>query len=280
MTAATVGVRPARQRGGARRRWLTTGQRVLVVAILVGIWELLSVTNTVSPQTLPAPWPVLDQAFNLIKTSQTQHNLAVTMEQVLYALVIALAAGSALGIVAWRYLPFRSAVYPWLTVANAVPGLLFYPVTIVLIGLGAGSTVTLASLLGTFTVSELMLAGLRDVRPVYLEVARSMEAGRLDLLRKVALPASFTVLASALRVTFTIVFITVVATQYIQSGQGIGYELRFAYESFLTNEVYGLVLIIMVTSLLAQTVLMLALSRLRGRRDSAGSTTALEQARI
>jgi NitT/TauT family transport system permease protein len=278
MTAGTAGVRLPRRR--ARRGWLTAGQRLLLVAVLVGIWELLTVTSTVSPQTLPAPWPVLDQAFSLIRTSQTQQNLAVTMEQVLYALVISLAVGLALGLLAWRYLPFRSAVYPWLAVANAVPGLLFYPVTIVLFGLGAGSTVTLASLLGTFTVSELMLAGLRDVRPVYLEVARSMQARRIDVLRKVVLPASFTVLASALRVTFTIVFITVVACQYILSGQGIGYELNFAYESFLTNEVYGLVLIIMITSLLAQTILMLALRRLRGRRDSAGGTTALEQARI
>ncbi len=254
----------------------------MLVVVLVAIWEIASATHTVSPQTLPAPWDVLREFFTLLKTSATRHDLAVTMEQVLYALVIALLVGSVLGILAWRYLPFRSAVYPWLAVANAVPGMLFYPVTIVLVGLGTGSTVTLASILGTFTVSELMLAGLRQVRPVYLEVARSMEASRLDLLRKVALPASFTVLVSALRVTFTIVFITVVASQYILSGQGIGYELRFAYESFLTNKVYGLVLVIMVTSLVAQGILMLALSRLRGRGsgDSAGSTTALEQARI
>jgi NitT/TauT family transport system permease protein len=280
MTATAVRV-PRRRPGRAtRRRWLNGIERAVVVAILVAIWEIASATHQVSPQTLPGPWVVLRQFGTLITTTKTLNDLAVTMEQVFYALLISMVTGTVLGIAGWRYRTFRSTVYPWLAVANAVPGLLFYPVTIVLVGLGTGSTVTLASILGTFTVSELMLAGLREVRPVYLEVARSMQASRTDLLRKVALPASFTVLVSALRVTFTIVFITVVASQYILSGQGIGYELRFAYESFLTDKVYGLVLVIMVTSLVSQAILIVALSRLRGRRDSSRSTASLEQARI
>lgn len=277
--AAATRSRGVSRRRDPRRRVLAL-QRTALVVLLVALWEGVTAAHLVDPLTLPPPYDVLKSFGTIITTGKTLSGLAVTMEQALLGVAIALVVGAVIGFMAWRYKWFRSAVVPWLAVANAVPGLLFYPVAIVLIGLGTGSIVALSALLGCFTVSELMLAGLRDVRPVFLELASSLEAGRMTVLRKVMLPASFTILVSAIRVTFTIVFITVIASQYILSGVGIGYELHFAYESFETNKVYAFVLLIMVVSLLCQFILVLLLGRLRGRNAISQDAGELAKAPI
>lgn len=246
--------------------------RICIIFGVLVLWQAVTAGGLVTPQTLPRPWDVAKGFAEVVTRHDTMVDLGITMGQVVLGLTISLTLGSILGLLAWRFRLFMVSVYPWLSVANAVPGLLFYPLAIVLVGLGTPSIVLLSSMLGTLTMAELMLAGLRSIRPVYLEVARSMEASRSTVFRQVILPASFSVLLSALRVTFTLVFIVTIASQYILSGAGIGYRLRFAYELFDTVGVYSFVALIMLASLVCQYLLIFLLGRLK----SSGEASAKE----
>jgi NitT/TauT family transport system permease protein len=243
-------------------------QRVGLLIALVVIWDVQNRLGLIDPQVLPAPGDVLSTFWDLLRVGDTWVDIRVTLGQLVMSMAIAMFLGTAVGLLAWRVRPFRSAVYPWLTAANAVPGLLFYPFAIVIVGLGTPSIVLLASLLGTFTMAELMLAGLREVSTVYLEVARTLRASRIDTLRSVVLPAAFGVVLTAVRVTFTLVFIVTIASQYILSGAGIGYRLRYYYEMFRTEQMYAYLLLIMVLSLTLQFLIARLLGLLRGQGEA------------
>ncbi|WP_426243039.1 ABC transporter permease [Nocardioides sp. LHG3406-4] len=234
---------------------------MLVAIGLVALWFFGA--HQLGPMTMPSPTVVLGEIVPMLQSEVFVSDLRTTMSQILIALVLALVLGTGCGVLGWRFRSFRSAVFPWLSMLNTVPPVLLYPVAIIFFGLGTGSTVLLSIFLGGMVMTESTYAGLRSVERVHLEVASIFRASRVATFRKVLLPGALDIIATGLRVGFTLVFIVVIATGYILSGVGLGYRLRFYYESFAMSQLYALVILIIALSLACQVVLMAALRLVR-----------------
>lgn len=236
----------------SRRRvvWRLRIERSLFFIALLAAWELSA--RALGPTTMPAPLAVLDVVPDIVRAEDFRADLVLTLQQVVLALAIALVVGGGLGVLGWRYKLVRRSLFPWLALLNAVPSVLFYPVAIVLLGLGTASTVALSVFLGGMVITESTFAGLSSVSKVHLEVAACFRASQRDVFRKVLLPGAMEIISTGVRVGFTLVFVVVIATGYILSGGGLGYRLRFYYEAFQMPQLYALVLIVVALSLVFQ----------------------------
>jgi NitT/TauT family transport system permease protein len=62
-------------------------------------------------------------------------------------------------------------------------------------------------------------------------------------------------LFTGIKLAFAYAFIGVIASEFILSGQGIGYAIAYAYNNFDNRNMYGLMLLVILLATAANTAL-------------------------
>ncbi|MDR7486971.1 MAG: ABC transporter permease subunit, partial [Armatimonadota bacterium] len=122
----------------------------------------------------------------------------------------------------------------------AVPSVVWYPSLMLLFGLGTASKVAFGFLLGFFPIVLAVLAGVQQVDPHLVTVARAMGAGRWTIYWKVLLPAMAGTLASGLRSGLALCTVGVLAGELLGSRAGVGFMINHVYNLLRTPEYVAL----------------------------------------
>ena len=137
------------------------------------------------------------------------------------------------------YGPIVGALY-------AVPAVVWYPSLMLFFGLGAASKIAFGFLLGFFPITLAVLAGIRQVNPHMLVVARAFGARPLVVFAKVMVPAMLFTLVGGLRTGLALTVIGVIVGEILGSKEGMGTLINHAYGLFRTSDYVALVLVTLV----------------------------------
>jgi NitT/TauT family transport system permease protein len=110
-------------------------------------------------------------------------------------------------------------------------------------GLDAASKIAFGFLLGFFPITLGVLAGVRQVNPHLVAVARAFGASPLTVFGKVMLPAMVFTLVGALRAGLALTVIGVIVGEILGSKAGMGSLINHAYGLFRTADYVALVVI-------------------------------------
>src|SRR3989440_9765894 len=113
-------------------------------------------------------------------------------------------------------------------------------------GLDAASKIAFGFLLGFFPITLAVLAGIRQVSPHMLVVARAFGAGPLVIFVKVMVPAMMFTLVGGLRTGLALTVIGVIVGEILGSKAGMGALINHAYGLLRTADYIALVLITLV----------------------------------
>jgi putative hydroxymethylpyrimidine transport system permease protein len=194
---------------------------------LLGAWELYTDLADVESAVLPAPHEVAAALWN--NGSLLWQNFAVTAEEVVLGLALALTAGFLLA-VAMHLLPLlRRALYPLAVGSQAVP----IPVIGVLLvfwwGFGLLPKLIVIALICFFPVLVTTADGLAAVDPEQLKLMRTLDASRWQAFRLAELPAAMPAALSGARVALAVgvigAFIAEVATPTTGPYPGLGRQI-------------------------------------------------------
>ena len=111
---------------------------------------------------------------------------------------------------------------PMLAALYAVPAVVWYPSLMLFFGLDAASKIAFGFLLGFFPIALAVLAGIRQVNPQLVVVARAYGAGTVTVFRRVMLPAMLFTLVGGLRTGLALCVIGVIVGEILGSRAGIG----------------------------------------------------------
>jgi NitT/TauT family transport system permease protein len=223
----------------------------------------------VDRMSVPPPSEMLLGAWRVLRDAETQRQFATTLITVAQACVLAIVAGFALGLLLHRLPRIRNAIDPFLATYYAVPTFVFYPLFVVLFGLGRAPLVAIGFLFAVVAMAISTLDGLGRVPRVFLRSARAMHLGRVQTLRKIILPAAAPWLFTGVKFAISYAFIGVIAGEFVQAGAGIGFAIAFAYNSFDNQAMYGLIVALFAIVGLLNSSLWLWEQRIyerRGRR--------------
>jgi ABC-type nitrate/sulfonate/bicarbonate transport system permease component len=110
-------------------------------------------------------------------------------------------------------------------------------------GLDSASKIAFGFLLGFFPITLAVLAGIRQVSPQLVTVARAFGARPLTTFRKVMIPAMLFTLVGGLRTGLALTVIGVIVGEMLSSFAGLGYMISHARETLDAPNVYfGIVL--------------------------------------
>jgi sulfonate transport system permease protein len=240
----TVDERPLRRRlgPGPRRRFAGFVGPLL----LLGLWALGSWSGFLDPQTLSAPWTVLESAQHLIDEGRLQSNLEMSAQRAMLGLLLGTAVGVVLALAAGLSRIGEAVIDGPVQIKRAIPALAILPLLILWLGIGEEmKVVTIA--LGVFVPIYLQThAGLRAIESRYVELAQTVDLSRWAFLRRVVIPGALPHFLLGLRFAVTAAWLALVVVEQVNATSGIGYMMELARQYGQTDVilvglvVYGL----------------------------------------
>jgi NitT/TauT family transport system permease protein len=223
--------------------------RLLVIVGAVGALEVLCRAGVIDRVTMQPPHRIVyDLALILISGSLNGAiGKTLTNASIAFALALLLGVVTAVLLHGWRAV--CETLDPLFATYYAVPIFAFYPLLIVLFGLGDVPQIGIGFMLGVVAVIVNTLNGLDRVPRVLRKAARMQRLGAMTTALSVTLPyaAPFVLTGAKFAVAYT--FIGVIGAEFIMSRGGIGYEISFAYTNFDNATMYPLIVLILVVSI-------------------------------
>lgn len=226
--------------------------RILVfrVLVLIGILVLWEVAARASNPLLAVPpsaaLPSLRELLTLRSYPDLPAHLFLTVREIALAYGLAIVAGLGGGFALGLSRTLGRAYAPILAALYAVPAVVWYPSLMLFFGLGPASKIAFGFLLGFFPITLAVLAGIRQVSPQLLTVARAFGSPPLTTFRKVMIPAMLFTLVGGLRTGLALSVIGVIVGEILGARAGMGSLINHAYGLVRTADYVALVLLTLV----------------------------------
>jgi putative hydroxymethylpyrimidine transport system permease protein len=117
---------------------------------------------------------------------------------------------------------------PILVFTQALPVFALAPILTLWLGFGMGSKIAMAVLIIYFPVTSAFFDGLMRTPAGFLDLARTMGAGKWATLWRIRVPAALPSLGSGLRLAAVYAPIGAVIGEWVGSSQGLGYLMLLA----------------------------------------------------
>ncbi|NNK56168.1 MAG: ABC transporter permease subunit, partial [Desulfofustis sp.] len=143
---------------------------MVLMAGLIGLWQLLVVVTQVPPYILPAPLPVAlalaEQWPVLLK------HLWTTAFEIIAGLLIGTLLGTSCALTMIISPLLKRWMQPVLVISQAIPVFALAPILVLWFGYGMASKIAMAVLIIFFPVAASFYQGMRRTNPDILELAR------------------------------------------------------------------------------------------------------------
>ena len=205
--------------------------RVLILVVLGGIWELVSLW--VGDTWVSTPLQVLRRYRDLLADGTLVSNSLVTLREAGIGLVLGTAIGLAVGILVARAPRSLSrAIDPYILGAYSLPRVALAPFFILWFGIGLTSKVALVVSVVGFVVLFNVRQGIGAIDPVMIDALRSMRAGRWQMTRFVVVPSVVPWLMAAIKISVGMALVSAVVGELIGSTEGLGWYMTQATNQF------------------------------------------------
>jgi ABC-type nitrate/sulfonate/bicarbonate transport system permease component len=197
---------------------------VLLLAILIGIWELyVDLHDATFSLVLPAPHQVAKALYT--DRALLWSNFLVTAEEVLLGIMMATLIGFLLAVAIHFSPTLRRAVYPLLVASQAWPVVILAPVLVLWLGFGLLPKLVVIALVSFFSIVVTTTAGLATVDPDLLKLMRTFDASRMRTFQHVELPAALPGVFTGVKIAAAVSVIGAVFAEWTGSNSGLGYVI-------------------------------------------------------
>jgi NitT/TauT family transport system permease protein len=229
--------------------------RIAFLAGLALLLEVLCLTGVIDRLTMQPPHQIVLDLVHMLATGALNLAILKTLANSLIAFGIAMVTGIAAALVLHRLRAVRDALDPLFATYYAVPVFAFYPLLIILFGLGDTPEIFIGFMLAVVAVIVSVLSGLDRIPLVLLKAARVNQLGAWDTARRVTLPCVAPYILTGAKLALAYALIGVIGAEFIMSSSGMGYEISFAYTNFDNATMYPLILLIVIASVGINTLL-------------------------
>jgi NitT/TauT family transport system permease protein len=246
---------------------MTPGRVRFAIAIaLVLLLEALCRFGVIDRFSLIPPSEILWHLGRILGGREMWPAIAKTLANVVAACLASIVVGVVLGTLIHRWRGLRESLDPLFAAYYAIPVYAFYPLFIVLFGLGDLPQVLIGFMLGLVAVIVNTLNGLDRVPRVLIKTARIHRLGPVATALQVALPYAVPYIFTGIKLAVAYSFIGVIGAELIMSRTGLGYEIGYAYNNFDNAVMYPLIVFVLAVAASVNTAFFLWEKKMLARR--------------
>ncbi len=210
------------------------------------LWEVVA-RYIVRDDRMLAPFTEVVRALiKLFVTGEIWKHLTISGYEFVLGFVLASLAGIAVGLLMGTVRLAREYLDPWVSGLYAAPLVALAPFYIMFFGVGVSAKVALVFSVVFFPVVVNTFTGIASVDPGMIEVARSFNASRAQILFKVLVPFSLSYIVTGLRLGVGRGLTGVVVGEFFFANAGLGFLVALAGQTFNTPLLFAGVLIFAV----------------------------------
>jgi NitT/TauT family transport system permease protein len=222
----------------AEQRWIVRVMRsawptVLAIGIALAMWEVVALSGWRPSYVLPGPRVVLAQLGHDLFTGEVWSAVSITMQRALIGYAMAIAIGTALGLVLARSRVLRLAVGSLLSGLQTMPSVAWFPLAILLFQLTESAIVFVVVLGAAPSITNGLLNSFDHVPPLLVRAGRVLGARGFGLYRHVVLPAALPGYVSGLQQGWAFAWRSLMAGELlviVGHRPSLGVRLQFARE--------------------------------------------------
>jgi sulfonate transport system permease protein len=221
----------------------------LVPALILVIWQALSMTGVLAARILPAPTEVARAGWELLTEGDLISDVLISARRAALGFLIGGGIGFLLGLI--------NGFFPWgarlldssVQMGRNIPHLALIPLVILWFGIGESARIFLVAIGTAFPIYINTYHGVRSVDSGLIEMSKTYGLTTWQLFRQVILPGALPSILVGVRYALGIMWLTLIVAETIAATSGIGYITMNARE-FLQTDV--LVLGILLYALLGK----------------------------
>ena len=211
---------------------LVWAMRLGILALLLGLWELVTALGWIDPFIMSSPSRIASTIASLYADGSLFYHIGVTLWETLAGFAIAVAVGFAVALLLWWSDTVRRILEPYIVVINALPKIALGPLIIVWFGTGSEAIVFMTVLVGVIVAIMHVLSAFIGTDENKILLMRSMGASKWQILWKLVLPSSYPSVISMLKINVGMAWIGSIMGEYIVSRAGLGYLIVYGGQVF------------------------------------------------
>jgi len=184
--------------------------------------------------------------WQILRSGKANGDIAFTIINLVAAIALSVVLGFWLGAALHALPRARRAFEPLLSAYYAMPVFIFYPLLIVVFGVGRMALIVMGAMFGIVAMIVNTMIGLDHVPSVVLRTAAVMKLDPLRRLLLVRLPSAAPHLVTGVKLAVAYSVIGIVAGEFILATAGIGKRIAFGYHDFDNRTMYGMLLLLLI----------------------------------
>ncbi|MBX3254292.1 MAG: ABC transporter permease [Chitinophagaceae bacterium] len=201
---------------------------LLPVAVLVGfilLWFIVSYTNLFPAYALPSPASVVKSFKEEFQAGRLVNDIIASLWRVAVGFVLSAALGIPLGLWLGQHVYARKAFVPMLNFFRFLSPLAWIPFAILWFHIGDKPAIFLIFMATFFPLALATMSAVATIPSIYFRVAKEYNYTGWDLLTKVTFPSVLPQVITALRVSYGISWVVIVAAEMVGCQDGLGYGI-------------------------------------------------------
>jgi ABC-type nitrate/sulfonate/bicarbonate transport system permease component len=229
-----------RLKKGFRLEWWLPA---VIVAVALTVWEWQVRSGGLSALFFPAPSTIARTLTRLLTNGELAVNVGATLSRLLLGFALgglpALILGMAMG---WSR-RLRAVVDPLIAAAHPVPKIAVLPLIMIIFGIGESSKVVVVAVAVFFPMLINTMTGVRQISPIYFEVAENYGASLFKVFTRVVVPGSLPLVLTGARLALNVALLITIAVELVAAQEGLGEMIWFAWQTLRTEELYASLLV-------------------------------------
>ena len=193
-------------------------------------------------------WPPVTEVARALVAGLRSGELLQVFGSTLWRMATGFALGSLAGVVlglAMGSLPrVNAALRPLVELVRPIPIPAIIPPLILLLGIDHAMKVFIVAFACFFPVLVNTIGGVRAVDRTALDVARTLQVGRLRTQLQVVLPTSLPYILAGLRISLALALIVSVVAEMIAGSEGVGYYIMTMQFAMRASDMYAAIVLL------------------------------------
>lgn len=242
-------VKHVNRRPGLRPSVSLARDRIVLLAILLGIWEITA-TWFVDPLWIGQPSLIGVRLWDMAISGSLWLHAWTTLLEAGLGLLLAFVVGVPIGIMMARFKYGASVVEPYVMALYSMPRVALAPLFIIWFGIDLLSKVMMAFSIVVFIFILNIHEGLKTIDKDLIDLFRTMRAPSHYVTRKVLIPWIEPWIIAAMRLAIGAALIGAIVAELIGSSKGLGWYIENSAGRLDTTGVFaGLTVLVIIAAL-------------------------------
>jgi NitT/TauT family transport system permease protein len=221
-----------------------------IVSFLV-IWWIVSLLVS-AEDVLPSPLNVGKEMGDMILYGNVLYHSGATLVRITGGWTVAMFLGVGLGILMGANNYMNSVLRDFIIVDLVMPGLVWAVIAVIWFGGNIMASIVAVSMISFPTVVVNTYEGVKNIEKELVDMARVYGIKKSSILRKIILPSLTPFIVASARQAFAQAWKVISLVELFGTSNGIGYEIRSAYDRFSVEGILSWTIVFSIIILLIE----------------------------